>query len=263
MHGLHSFGSEVRLCDVNGVHVAETLLPAGLFLEEHSHDPGQIGFILEGVYQEHTAEGDHILVPGAVHFRAPGESHANRFRSQDALTLLVSIDRQRWLEVTGRRPFEPSPLLRELAGEVRRELTVGEAASRAALEGLSLLLLSRVSREAAGFRGEEPEWLRDAVSFIEHHYGDAVSLQTVAAAVGIHRATLAAAFRRFRATSVGEYIRDLRVRRATDALLHTSMPLHEIAIVCGFADQAHFGRLFRRVRGMSPGAFRRRSLRSE
>ena len=264
MNGLHSFGSELRLCEVNGIRVAETLMPAGLLLDEHRHEPGQICFVLEGEYHEHTADGHHVLSAGQVQFHAPGEIHSNLFQSDDeTLTLLISIERERWLDVVGRRPFQPSPLLRDLANEVRHELLTGDRASCAALEGLSLVLLSRVSREATGSRGGEPPWLREAISFIDRHYSGDVSLRTVASAVGVHRATLAAAFRRFRSTSVGEYIRNVRVRTATDALLHTSTPLDEIAVMCGFADQAHFGRLFRKVRGISPGAFRRRSLRSE
>ncbi|HVS31923.1 MAG TPA: AraC family transcriptional regulator [Thermoanaerobaculia bacterium] len=261
MHGAHSFGTEVQSCEVNGIRVAETLMPAGLSLDEHSHEWGQICFVLEGSYRERTADGDRELRAGHVQFRAPGERHANCFQSGDALTLLVSIEQARWLDVVGRRPFQPSPMLRDLADEVRHELTDGDWASGAALEGLSLLLLSRVSREA-GLSAPEPQWLSDAVSFIERRYADEVSLSAVAAAVGVHRATLAAAFRRFRSTSVGEYIRNLRLRHAARALLHTSMPLGEIAVTCGFADQAHFGRLFRKMRGMTPGAFRRRSLRS-
>ena len=91
---------------------------------------------------------------------------------------------------------------------------------------------------------------------IETHATEALSLAQVANEVGVHRATLAAAFRRFRQMSVGESIRQQRIYRVMHALVSTKMPLGEIAIEHGFSDQAHKGRVFRRATGMTPGAYR-------
>jgi AraC-like DNA-binding protein len=61
--------------------------------------------------------------------------------------------------------------------------------------------------------------------------------------------------------SVGEpphgYIIQRRVERAQGLMLSTQKPLSEIAVECGLADQAHFTRLFRRIVGESPAAWRR------
>jgi AraC family transcriptional regulator len=39
--------------------------------------------------------------------------------------------------------------------------------------------------------------------------------------------------------------------------MHTDLPLADVAVRCGFADQSHFTKLFRRSIGVSPGSFRR------
>ena len=89
---------------------------------------------------------------------------------------------------------------------------------------------------------------------IERRASEGISLTTLARALGIHRATLAAAFRRYRGTSVGEMIREVRVRKVMRALLGGDrMPLCEIATSHGFHDQAHMGRVFRKVVGLAPG----------
>jgi AraC family transcriptional regulator len=66
--------------------------------------------------------------------------------------------------------------------------------------------------------------------------------------------------RTFRAT-VGEapyaYLIRRRIERAQELILLTDKPLAEIALDCGLADQAHMTRHFRRVMGVSPGAWRR------
>ena len=259
MLGDHSFGDERHPFNRNGIRIAETLMPAGLRIGPHAHDPGQVCFVLEGEYSEEIGNVAHRLRPGYVQIHAPGELHSNVFPSEEnALTLLVSVDRHRWLDVVGKRPIAAEPILNDIAGEIRQELTRGDDVSRAALEGLALLLLSRMARRDCGVEVCAPEWLGDAVAHIEHHYASSITLGTVAAAVGVHRGTLAAAFRKFRSTSVGEYIREVRVRHAI-ALIRRGVPLADTASLAGFADQAHLGRVLKRIAGVTPGQIRARN----
>jgi|SRR5579859_1724660 len=53
------------------------------------------------------------------------------------------------------------------------------------------------------------------------------------------------------------YITRRRVERAEGLMLTTSLPLGQIAVDCGFSDQAHFTKLFRKFTGESPGEWRR------
>jgi AraC family transcriptional regulator len=56
---------------------------------------------------------------------------------------------------------------------------------------------------------------------------------------------------------VGEDLRRLRIDRASEQLVTGDLPLAEIALAAGFADQSHFSNVFRRRTGMSPSRFRR------
>jgi AraC family transcriptional regulator len=49
----------------------------------------------------------------------------------------------------------------------------------------------------------------------------------------------------------------LRLERAKDLLLRSTLPLAEIALACGFSEQSHFTRTFSRLVGTSPGEWRR------
>jgi transcriptional regulator GlxA family with amidase domain len=71
--------------------------------------------------------------------------------------------------------------------------------------------------------------------------------------------TAAASCRLFRTvtgTSPMEYLRRVRVRRA-GVLLRSGLGLADVAARTGFCDAAHLARVFRRVTGESPGAWRR------
>jgi transcriptional regulator GlxA family with amidase domain len=151
------------------------------------------------------------------------------------------------------------PVLR-YTEQIRRELVRLDDAARSALEGWSLLTVSAVARAQNVIATTPPPWLHDAVSMIERHACKPISLSTLAASLGVHRATLAAAFRRFRNASVGEAIREVRIRKVIRALIGSKMPLCLIATECGFHDQAHMNCVFRKVVGFSPGAYRRARL---
>lgn len=52
------------------------------------------------------------------------------------------------------------------------------------------------------------------------------------------------------------YIRKMRMRMASHTLVYTNRPLSVVAANCGFADQSHFSREFRRYFGRSPREYR-------
>lgn len=62
-------------------------------------------------------------------------------------------------------------------------------------------------------------------------------------------------------TSTGEpphrWLLARRVDRAKELLAGSDLELSEIAALCGFSDQSHLSRMFRRLTGNTPGAWRR------
>jgi AraC family transcriptional regulator len=105
--------------------------------------------------------------------------------------------------------------------------------------------------------GVAPPWLHDARRVIEQSYCNPISLATVAARLGVHPSTLAAAFRRYYRVSVGELTRELRLRHARQRLRASRAPIKQVAVEAGFYDQAHLGRCCKRRFGISPAEIRR------
>lgn len=93
--------------------------------------------------------------------------------------------------------------------------------------------------------------------FIDANLGEKIGPQQFA---GLTRLSTSYFARAFRAT-VGEapyaYLIRCRIERAKEIMLETDLPLAEVALDCGLSDQAHMTRLFTRIVGVSPGAWRR------
>src|SRR5262249_24565018 len=53
-----------------------------------------------------------------------------------------------------------------------------------------------------------------------------------------------------------KYLRKLRLRMASRALVYSNLPLAKVALQCGFVDQSHFSREFRRQFGRTPRDYR-------
>jgi AraC family transcriptional regulator len=95
------------------------------------------------------------------------------------------------------------------------------------------------------------------LDYIEHHLGDAISLEDLARVAGVSRFHFARQFRARTGESPMSYLMRTRVERSKTRLRDSRTRVIDIAAEFGFADQSHFGRTFRRLVGMPPSAYAR------
>jgi AraC family transcriptional regulator len=105
--------------------------------------------------------------------------------------------------------------------------------------------------------GLAPWQLRRVVAYIEENLDKPLRNTELATVARLSPFHFNVAFRKSVGDSPHEYIIRRRMERAQGLMLSTDASLSDIAATCGLADQAHFTRLFRRVVGESPGAWRR------
>lgn len=105
--------------------------------------------------------------------------------------------------------------------------------------------------------GLAPWQIRRVIAHIDANIDSEISNKDLAGAVRLSPGYFCHAFK----ASVGEtphgYVIRRRLQRAQGLMLSTDATLGQIALDCGLADQSHFTRLFRRLVGESPGAWRR------
>lgn len=128
-------------------------------------------------------------------------------------------------------------------------------------DGLTLALLIdlfQLGRKPERRRTPLASWqLRRVTDYIEANCAGSIRLQELATLVDLSQSYFSHAFKASTGLPPHQWQMQARVRKGQDLLLGGDRPLNEIAVEAGFSDQAHFTRVFRRVVGETPAAWRR------
>jgi AraC-like DNA-binding protein len=99
---------------------------------------------------------------------------------------------------------------------------------------------------------------RAAKELIEAHIDGSLPIARVAAVCGLSTSRFAHAFKASVGMAPHRWLLVRRVERAKELLRRGRRSLSDVALACGFADQSHFTRVFRRATGATPGDWKLR-----
>lgn len=103
-----------------------------------------------------------------------------------------------------------------------------------------------------------PRWLAKVREFVEANLEErALTLAELAAVAELSPFHFSRAFKAATGTAPHRYVVERRVARAERLMADRSLSLTEIGYASGFASQAHFSTMFRRLTGRTPTAYRR------
>ena len=95
-----------------------------------------------------------------------------------------------------------------------------------------------------------------AIAYIANHYSEELSAEILASAVYLTPDYLSRLFKKSTGKSISQYIRQYRMEKAKDALLHTQKKVIEIGIQSGYPNYSYFCQSFREYFGSSPEKYR-------
>lgn len=99
--------------------------------------------------------------------------------------------------------------------------------------------------------------IRSAATYIRKHYAEKTTQPQIAAMVGMSLSSFKRSFSRQLKMPFGQFLMVTRINAARDLLEQTGLTEAEIAIRTGFHDASHLSASFARLRGMTPGSYRR------
>jgi AraC family transcriptional regulator len=263
----HCYGDVRRVRHVGQLTLVETEHSTSASAPIHSHLNSSFCLVLDGGFVE-CAGGTHRYgTAGAVLFQPWKEAHSRQFQAgvnrcfvvDVGAALSASLERRGLAGAAARIVTQQRASW--LATRLYEEFCREDAESALAIEGLTSAVLAQLIRvaEREAYDEPTPAWLPAVLDLVDRRYRAPVRLAKLAEHAGVHPRFLSRVFRRCVGVTLTDYVRRRRIDWAGERLVTTDLPLSRIAMEAGFTDQAHFARLFKRVTGLTPRAFRARS----
>ena len=104
--------------------------------------------------------------------------------------------------------------------------------------------------------------MQKSIRYIRTHYQEKLSLDAVAATVGLSPSYFSRIFKEEMGVPFTRYLNGVRIERGKELLNATRLELSDVASLVGFEDQSYFNRVFKRLTGTSPGRYRESRGRS-
>lgn len=239
------------------VMASETVFTPSMSSAWHYHANPHFSHILAGGSKEVRKEGSALQQPGTGFYYYPGVVHQNvDYRPGTRIfNLEPGEDFFREYEL----PLPPpslmntaDPLLNTGLVRIMKEYYLRDNHSSLAIDQLCIELMKPPVKKEKLF----PEWASKIKVLMHDRWDATVTLSEMGKELHLHPVSISRYFPHYFGCSAGEYLRRIKVERALGLIAAQQHSLTDIAYRCGFTDQAHFIRTFRRITGFLPKQYR-------
>lgn len=228
---------------------------------------GKLGVDFCGTYRETALHRDLCcFFPAGADSRLQFENQCGSFALYFKPGLIGSLLES---EGKGTEPLAPIvgrhlPRVSHLLGLIESELRRPSLGSRLMVDGLLRAISGLLVSSDSAKQPEpceriylSPPKLKRVIEFIEANLNQSIGLDDLAQSAGLSANHFLRVFKLATGETPYHFLRARRLERARQLLSENTMPLAELALECGFANQAHFTAAFSRELGISPGRYRR------
>ena len=151
------------------------------------------------------------------------------------------------------------------AGVILRDaLEADDKSSAVMFEAMSRVFLVKLLQKYGKRRPEDVELsarftsqhYRRVLAYVQSRLDQTITVDELAAEAAMSPSHFARVFKETMGSTPMQYVMAFRIEQAIAMMNNPGRPLGEIALACGFSDQAHFTRSFKQVVGQTPRAFR-------
>ena len=156
------------------------------------------------------------------------------------------------------------PQLESIALSFKKEMTQDNIGGRLYIESLANILVVHLLRNYCTFNpvfreyedGLPKDKLKQAIDYINAHLDDEIKLADISELVGMSQYYFCRLFKQSMGVAPYQYVIQQRLEKARDLLRQKKIAIADIALQCGFANQSHFTKHFRKLTGTTPKAYR-------
>ncbi len=237
----------------SGATAVRVIAGGGTIVPEHSHDWPVLSLYLMGDYVKLSDRGEWRISSPSVVLHGPGEAHGSRLGGVGLEQLDIQFD-PAWLGIKASRL---ASLRCWVGGEIanaRSRLLALWLSPISSEDSLRRATLNFIEQAMSAHELRAPQW----VALIDQRLDTrvAVTADELAGELDLHPTWLAQAYRAATGEGLREAAQRRRVEQATTLLRTTDEQPAGIAVDCGFCDQSHMNRAFRKLLGRTPGEVR-------
>ncbi len=267
--------SAAALMSVQYFRAEPDSMPEDVFAEHHvllnlCEEPHRVQNTRDGVLRDFMFHKDEIIVTPAGM-----RSGWRWFATSNVIVVTLDPEKvERFAQTELGMLLDPQQF-RDLPQFVDADLCAAGVMLRDALEGddissgvmfeaMSRVLLVKLLQRYGQRRPEEIEL---SARFTSAHYhrvlavmrerlDQTITVEELAREAGMSASHFSRVFKETLGSSPMQYLLAYRIEQAIKMMGNPARPLGDVALACGFADQAHFSRSFKQVTGQTPRQFR-------
>ena len=258
------YGQKKQETFVNGIVLSEYdyLIPK---TDWHFHENPYFMYLLQGDLYDVNKKGKTACPSGSFLLHNWQEAHFNAKESRIARGFHIEFERQ-WFDDNkldidlweGSQLIE-NPELHHLLAKLYFEFKCQDEFSNVTIELLLYQLCEKLDINNKRILKNEPNWinpLKELIYDSEAH----LSLKLLSEELDVHAVHLSRAIPKYLGTTLGDYLRQQKIKKAIGFMMNPKLSLTQIAYQCDFSDQSHFTRTFKLYLGKTPKAYRKEIL---
>lgn len=259
-----SFGLSLMRVHQDPIDLIDPAVPDEVFMRA-DNDLGEVLFdIGHGIVSTPGKSGSITYYPAYTEVRTrvavPHTVTALAFEQEKLKSIMASTD----CEATAFDPLASKmtthPQASKLMDEMWRVVVNDGPAAGLYLDGLTLQFIALMACDASiapiGADHVEDRRITRAIDYIEAHLDQPLNIAELAHVAALSPSQFSRVFKATTEQAVWAFVQRRRIERARTLLLHTPLPIGEIAFECGFSSQNHMTNLIKRHLGITPGALR-------
>ena len=245
----------------NGILLSRYIY-TGAKTDWHYHENPYFMYVLQGNMMDCNTRAKTLCPSGSLMFNNWQESHYGSMHSDTASGFHLEFERT-WFEKNGidlqileGSQLIENPQLHLLFAKLYRELLLSDTYSEVSVEFLLLQISEALSNIKTTHIQKPPIWIEDLKELLHYDIAE-LSLKYLSDQLQIHPVHISRAAPKHLSMSLGEYIRQQKLKKAIPLLFDNSKSLTEITYQAGFSDQSHFNRVFKSHFDMNPSSYRK------
>ncbi len=264
----------------------------------HRHEFWEVAYVYEGESLIHTMEGSERLSAGEFVLIKPGAVHSITLAGENAKahvwlcdciftqgyfnTIMESYSKIGDLStyllygmLSGRASFvikltddnaqNVKNLLWMTAHEYNHYTVGSDEIIKHALLNLLIYMTRMYEYKVTGISAvvSKSHEIDELAKYIRSNFGYKLSLEFLARHMNLSREYLSRYFKKYMGKTISEYITEVRVEKAKQMLCTTTHSVSDICEYCGYSQAGSFQKAFKKVVGVSPGAYRKNCRKKE